>query len=506
MIEKATDSKKEKLLHALSLDIGLLVESADLKKQPELNLSMSGIGRYQPQKLQPFLGYDQFARWLVLVEWYWLKVLADLKVMPEAAAKQLTRERLARLLWDVTTTKQDQAEKKTKHDILALLQLMKPHLGTELSPYLHFGATSYDIIDTAYALQLRFVIDWVIIPHLLTLDEKMRALIALNTKVIQAGRTHLQTALPVPFSFWLGNVRYRLLTTTANLHQASQSLVGKFSGAVGTGAAQVALLKTDQAEKMILEKLCLQQPLFSTQIAPPETRSRVYFEMFLLSGVLAQLGEDVRILQSSQFSELTTHSSTSSTMAHKTGNPITAENIKGMHELVRSSFYNAISEPIIISDLQRDLTGSCIARTLPTEVVYFFQMILTAQKMLDSLQIDEDKCAANFATDKYSVMGELLHLALQRQGYEKSHELVNQKLVPLCRQHKINLTEAIEMYLQVLSHDKAEEDVQQEIYNLTACWRGVPDSIILLLKRPEFYIGWSKKRIDELLSQQLLGA
>ncbi|EKD58608.1 MAG: hypothetical protein ACD_56C00090G0007, partial [uncultured bacterium] len=96
------------------------------------NLYMPGDGRYQPEELKAFLGYDQWASWLIIVEWFWMKTLAAIGVMPKEDAALLTEERLRTLLYAITTTQQDAKEKDTKHDILALLALMREHLPVEL--------------------------------------------------------------------------------------------------------------------------------------------------------------------------------------------------------------------------------------------------------------------------------------------------------------------------------------------------------------------------------------
>src|SRR3989338_539806 len=89
------------------------------------NLFMPGDGRYQPDPLKPFLGYDMWAAFLIIVEWFWLETLATIGIMPAKDIILLTPERLIRLLMRITTTKQDAVERITRHDILALLQLIR---------------------------------------------------------------------------------------------------------------------------------------------------------------------------------------------------------------------------------------------------------------------------------------------------------------------------------------------------------------------------------------------
>jgi len=97
---------------------------------------MPGDGRYQPEPLKPFLGYDMWSTFLIIVEWFWLKTQAAIGAMPAKDAALLTDDRLLELLLRITTTRQDRLEKKTHHDILALLELIRlylPKLCTSIS-------------------------------------------------------------------------------------------------------------------------------------------------------------------------------------------------------------------------------------------------------------------------------------------------------------------------------------------------------------------------------------
>jgi len=450
---------------------GLLTLSLATKGR---NLQMPGDGRYQPKDLKPWLGYDQWAGWLVIVEWCWLLTLAKIGVMPKAHAKLLTTERFIRLIQRITTTKQDAVEAKTRHDILALLELMRAVLPKTLHRWLHFGATSYDIISTAYALQANCTFTQAFWPKLCDLDEIWREKISDNAKVVQAGRTHLQTALPVTVGFWLANLHHRFLVSSLKALVLCQEIPGKFTGAVGTSSAQRALFKQKNAEAVLMEILGLPAAKISTQITPPEGMARFYFELVLLSGSLANLGEDVRILQASEFGEIMSASSSSSTMAHKKGNPISAENVSGMHTTVQAEFHKIMAN--LVSDLQRDLRGSSPMRSYSAVMVYVFKQVETAIRLLKSLKVDRRCCQKNFGEAKYLVMAELLHLALQREGCPDTHSLINQTVVPKAVSHGTNLAAAMDLAFR----GEAE---------FVRYWKSVPEHIKQLLVHPEQYIG-----------------
>lgn len=467
----------------MAIKIKEVIEFIGGMKQGKRNWFMPGDGRYQPKELKPFLGYDQWAVWLAVVEWFWMLQLAEMGKIPAKEGDLLTKERLFRMLDRITTTKQDEIERETKHDILALRQMMAKILPGGLHRGLHLGATSYDIISTAYALQAKAVFDAVFWPKLKAVDGIFLQRIAENAEVLQAGRTHLQTALPVTVGFWLAGLHNRFVRNAKRLKQRSCELEGKFSGAVGTYAAQRLVLEMggDAAEWALMKNLGLVESEISTQIAPPESMAEFYSQMVLLSGALANLGEDVRILQSSQYGEVTSASSTSSAMPHKKANPISAENTSGMHESVLAEYQKVLHT--LISNLQRDLRGSNVMRSHSAVTVYTFQQLLNTEKILKSLEVDRRKCQENFEVSGKLVVAEPLHLALQKEGYPNSHHLVNKVIVPMATAGVgQNLAKAMDHYLW---------KKPPEFDFLKKCWNKTSYEVKDVLEHPEKYLGFA---------------
>lgn len=448
-------------------------------KQKNRNLFMPGDGRYQPDELKPFLGYDMWAGFLVIVEWFYLLTLAEIGFMPPAHATLLTREQITHLLTQVTTTRQDAIEYLTKqHDILALLQLMRQYLPKQLHRYLHLGLTSYDTICTAYALMLQLAFERVFWPKLRRVDLIWRQKIELYVKTVQAGRTHLQTALPITVGSWLAKLHHDYVNSAKNAYKLALEVPGKLSGAAGTSAGLNALLNGQEkkAEAVLMDYLGLKPAEYSTQITPPQATARFYFELVLLSGVLGNLGEDVRLLQSSQFGEITSAGSSSSTMAHKKANPISAENICGLHVNVIAEFTKITMT--LISDLQRDLRWSSVMRSFSAVMVYGYQQIITAEKLLNSLAISQERIEENFNREAKLVMAELLQLCLQKQGYAGAHELVNKTIVPSAAESGCDLS------YQMILHLSSTPDKK-----LKQAWDSIPANLIDLMKHPEQYLG-----------------
>jgi adenylosuccinate lyase len=279
----------------------------------------------------------------------------------------------------------------------------------------------------------------------------------------------------VTVGLWLANPHNRFVVSSRRADQLSLEMPGKFSGAVGTYASQKALLGRTDGEKILMGKLGLPVAGVSTQITPPESVARYYHELVLLSGALANLGEDTRILQCSQFREIVSASSTSSAMSHKMTNPISAENVAGMHVSVIAEYMKVAMT--LVSDLQRDLRWSNVMRSFCSVEVFAYQQILTAMRLLKSMKVNEAKCLENFRMDSKLVVAELLHLFLQREGIPEAHRFVNEKVIPRAVASGQNLYEVM---IDVFDEGGIPEEV----------WVRLRDSSILpYFIAPEKYIG-----------------
>ena len=478
-------------MRTLSPDLPEAVEMlVDSSKSSPRNLQMPGEPHYQPKALQPYLGYDQRAGWKILVEWYWLVTLAEVGIMPSAHARYLTPKLLKTLLDNITETKITKLERtKTKHDILALREYMKRYLPTAMDRWLHLGLTSYDIVCTAYALQLQQTFKQVFYPKLYEVDETWRQLIAGLAATLRIGRTHLQYALPVTFGSWLSVLHSRFADTSQTSATLAYKVTGKFSGAVGTKAA-LMILTNEDVEQEALHLLRLPPAGISTQIVKPEPMARFYSEVGLLSAALANLGDDVRHLQAAGVEEVISASSTSSTMSHKTANPVLAENIDGMHVSVSGDVGKV--QDTVNSTLERDLRYSNVIRSYPSILVYTYQQLETTHKLLKTFKVNKAACQRNFQACAKLVTAELLHLSLQMAGYPNAHQLVNTKIVPRARQSGNDLVTEMEVYLRG-SRDK----------RLKQAWQSVKPEVRERIKRPELYLGRAVRMAKDEARQRL---
>ncbi|MEO6536229.1 MAG: lyase family protein [Candidatus Paceibacterota bacterium] len=465
-----------------------------------LNLSLPGNPRYQPKDLQSCFGYDNLYRTVAEVEIATMRTLAEIGVISEAEIATLTPA-IEQELLDITTTEVDDVERTiTKHDIRAWVRIAQTKVNPGLRRWIHVPLTSYDVLDTARTLQ--FVRGHEVVKKL---TDKVIGHFVEQVNLFgsqpQIGRTHGQHALPITVGFWFATILSRILTNIQSANNAAEKLVGKISGAVGVYNAQVglgitALCGEKTFEERVLEKLGLKPALISTQILPPEPLADYLFACVKLSSSFGQFGRDGRHLMRTEIAELGEPFEKgqvgSSTMAHKR-NPINFENLEGTWMKTKGELSKVLDT--MISEHQRDLVGSSIARDFPTIVVNVVSQLNTllreagGKPFISRISVDEVALKRNFETQGDAILAEPIYIALQMAGYNgDAHELVNHVAMPHSKFLNVSLLKATKFAL--------EKELDYELMN--QIWSAIPPDTLLMLESPETYVGAAGEKASEV--------
>ena len=326
----------------------------------------------------------------------------------------------------VTKERVSEIEAETRHDIMALTKAMAEAAG-EAGWCIHLGATSNDIVDTAVALQLR--------DSIILLRKQLCALIEVCADVaererdtVMLGRTHGQAAVPITFGLkaavWLDELRRQLI----RLDEAAPRIaVGKFLGAVGTGAAQGEHAR--ELQRLIMTHLGLGVPLATTQVVG---RDRYIEYVSWLANVAAsceKILQEIRNLQRSEIQEAgegfdIKKQVGSSTMAHKK-NPIKSENASGLARIVRSMIIPTYENALLWHE--RDLANSSSERfTLSHGSALCEDVINKTRQVLTSMWVDADRCLENIKSQRGLVMAEKVMIELVEHGIprDEAHEIL----------------------------------------------------------------------------------
>lgn len=348
--------------------------------------------------------------------------LAELGKIPKKDADLIKQKANTK---DVKLGRVKEIEKETKHDVMALVKALTEQCG-DAGKYVHLTATSYDIVDTAQALQLKEGLD--------ILTKKARILLNTcldfsfkNKDVVMIGRTHGQHAVPITLGFKFANYADKLGEDIERLEEDSKKyVVGKFSGAVGSYAAQTLYDLGDDLEKTVMKKLGIRAADISTQVVPREHIARILSDIAILSGTIEQMAKEFRNLQRTEIGELSEPFGSkqvgSSTMAQKR-NPIDCENICSNVRVIRSCVQPALEN--IPLEHERDLTNSACERSIiPTAFALTDEILDRMNKVLSGAVVFGDNIRRDLELSKGTIMAEavITELVKRGMGRQDAHE------------------------------------------------------------------------------------
>jgi len=313
----------------------------------------------------------------------------------------------------------DELEKIIGHDIASLAILIAKHCG-ECGKYVHLGATSYDIVDTAWALIVRDALG-IIKSKLRKIIEKTIELTIKHQDTLIVGRTHGQHALPITFGFKLANYIYELSRSYERLCELEKRVLRcKMSGAVGTMAAWGD--KGLRVESMVSQVLQLEPHAIATQVAPRDGFAELISALAILASQMDRLALEIRELSRPEIAELdVTYTKVgSSTMPHKK-NPVIAERISGLAKIARALVTVALENIPLMHE--RDLTNSSSERFLiPHALLVIDQILIDAYNMLENLKINEEAMKKNLELSKGTIASECLMVKLVLKANIPRHE------------------------------------------------------------------------------------
>ena len=317
-------------------------------------------------------------------------------------------------------------EARIGHDVRALVNRIRAQLPEDARRFVHLGATSMDVVDTANAWRYREAVERVVIPRLGLLASRLIALAEGEADTPQAGRTHGQHAVPITFGFAIAEYVSRIGGRTVFLRDAARALPGKLSGAVGAYNAPALLAPDPRAlERRYLAHLGLVPASHSTQIVEPEAWSDLAHACVTTLGVMANLADDMRHLQRTEIAEIAeafrAQQVGSSTMPQKR-NPISFENVKSMWKAFMPRVITTYLDQI--SEHQRDLTNSASQRFSGELIAATAYAATRLGASIDGIHIDRDRMKANVGLSKGSIVAEALYVLLAKHGHPDAHEAV----------------------------------------------------------------------------------
>ena len=390
-------------------------------------------GRYagKVENLRNVLSEFGLIRFRVLAEVRWLQFLADEPAIGELPPLSTLMKGLLNRTVDEFTT--DDAEKVKKyeaqvnHDVKAVEYFLRDRIGTgadaaNLGNFVHFGCTSEDVNNIAYALMLRTARDEILLPAMRDLTARLRAMASAHADLAMLSRTHGQAASPTTLGKELANAAARL--ARAQRQFSGVQVRGKWNGAVGNFNAHLAAypeVDWPALSARFVESLGIDANAHTTQIEPHDWIAEYAHALCRYNTALLDFCRDAWGYVSLGYFRQRTHDQEvgSSTMPHKV-NPIDFENAEG-NLGVSSALLGHLAAKLPVSRWQRDLSDSTALRNVGPAIAHLAIALQAAQKGLTRIQPNPEVIAADLE-DAWEVLGEAVQTVMRRYGIPEPYE------------------------------------------------------------------------------------
>ncbi|GMO31908.1 MAG: lyase family protein [Termitinemataceae bacterium] len=450
--------------------------------------------------LSPFLSENAMVRACVKAEIALIN--AHLK-MRGKHGDQLT-ERLKSLENRISPDEVYSEEAKTKHFVRALVNVMKAKLIdgcsgqndlAELAPYVHLGATSADILDSASSYRIMGATRQVVLPLLIDLELLLCDFAEKEAETTQVGRTHGQHAVPVTLGFAISEYVSRLGKSILQIKRLSTRLKGKLAGAVGAyNATSMIVRKPLDLERLYLNELGLCPSEHSTQLVEPEYLLRLLLEFNTAFGIIANLADDLRNLQRSEIGEIREGFAGdqvgSSTMPQKR-NPWNSEHVKSLWKSFMPRVMTFYMDQI--SDHQRDLTNSASARFIAEYITGFAMAASRMADVVKSIGVDKERLRQNLCgtTNGGGLMAEPAYILLAESGVSDAHEVIR-RITLRCEKNGSSFAQELQ------AEETALQRITNKMLDLGLIQNSDTDEALIFFKSPSRYCGLAAQKAVDL--------
>jgi adenylosuccinate lyase len=374
------------------------------------------IPRYSTPEMTALWSEERRARAWLDVEIACVAAWEHRGIVPRGTATALTA-RAAEVNLTTLCARALEIEAVTQHDVIAFLSACEEQLGED-ARFLHYGMTSSDVVDSAFALVL--VEAGGLLEKALL---ELRAALARRAVELKAvpclGRTHGQAAEPTTFGLKLLGFVAELDRDLVRLRAATDEIrSGKLAGAVGN----YGNIPPD-IEERTLGALGLRVEPVATQVVPRDRHAVFFTTLAVIGGAVERLAVEVRHLQRHEvkeaFEPFGRGQRGSSAMPHKK-NPILSENLTGLCRLLRS--YAAASLENIALWHERDISHSSVERIIAPDATTALHFALRrATRIVDGLVVDPVAMRRHLDAASDAVFSGGVLLALVERGASR-HE------------------------------------------------------------------------------------
>ena len=370
-------------------------------------------GRYGTKEMLDIFSEQKKVNYQLEIEGTAAISQSEIGIIPKTAGKIIHN---AAMSGKITVKRIKELEAKSDHDTAALVESLSEKCTKNARPWIHYGLTSNDLVDTSNSMQMRDALK--IIESKVA---KMALLLAKRAvqhgKIPAVGRTHGQHASIISFGLKFANWAAEMAKHVERIEEIKKRiLICKTLGVVGTGSLMGA--KSLEVQKRVAKRLNLFPADVTTQIVPRERYAEYVFELALIGATLEKIAVEIRNLQRTEIGEVAEQfkkGQMGSSAVPVKRNPTKSERVSSLSKILRSQI--AITFENIPLWHERDLSNSANERfVLPTAAILVDEMLETMIKVISNLMVNEKRIVDNLYITKGQIFAEFVLEALIKKG------------------------------------------------------------------------------------------
>jgi adenylosuccinate lyase len=370
-------------------------------------------GRYGSEEIKQIFEEEQHLRYQLDFEAAVAAAQANIKMIPQDASEDIIEKAKS---GRVTIKKVKQLEAVTEHDTAAIVEALSEQCSERSRPWVHYGLTSNDILDTTISMQMRdafSIIESKILDIAIAMSDK-----ALKFRALPAvGRTHGQHASIIAFGLKFAVWAAEMARHIERIEEGKKRfLLCKTLGVVGTGSLMGN--RALEVQRLVAMDLRLYAIEAATQVIPRERHAEMQFLITLVACTLDKIAIEIRNLQRTEIGEVAEpfrRGQIGSSAVPVKRNPIKSERISSLAKILRS-LVNIAMENIGLWH-ERDLSNSANERfTFPMAMILLDEMLNSMKKVISDLNVNTKRITSNLDITKGQIYAEFVLEALIKKG------------------------------------------------------------------------------------------
>jgi len=370
-------------------------------------------GRYGTKEMMDIFSEQKKVNYQLEIEGAAAISQSEIGIIPKSVGKTIYN---AAMSGKISVKRIKELEAKSDHDTAALVESLSEKCTKDARPWIHYGLTSNDLVDTSNSMQMRDALK-IIEPKVAKMASLLAKRAVQHGKIPAVGRTHGQHASIISFGLKFANWAAEMAKHVERIEEIKKRvLICKTLGVVGTGSLMGA--KSLEVQKRVAKRLNLFPAEVTTQIIPRERYAEYVFELALIGATLEKIAIEIRNLQRTEIGEVAEQfkkGQMGSSAVPVKRNPIKSERVSSLSKMLRSQV--AITFENIPLWHERDLSNSANERfVLPTTAILIDEMLETMIKIVSNLMVNEKRIVENLYITKGQIFAEFVLEALIKKG------------------------------------------------------------------------------------------